>query len=44
MAVDSRHGPKLGCHEAKAFTILEAEAEPKALTLFSLEAKAFVLV
>ncbi len=34
MAVNSRHGPKPGCHEA--------EAKPKALTLLSLEAEALV--
>ncbi len=34
----SRHGPKPGCQEAEAFSILEAEAE--ALNLFKLEAKA----
>ncbi len=31
-----RHGPKPGCQEAEAFSILEAEA----LTLFRLEAEA----
>ena len=35
-----RHGPKPGCHEAEAFTILEAEAS----TLFNLEAEAEALV
>ncbi len=34
-----RHGPKLGCQEAEAFSILEAEA----LTLFKLEAEALVM-
>ncbi len=33
-----RHGPKLGCQEAEAFTILEAQA----LTLVNLEAEALV--
>ena len=32
----NRHGPKPGCHEAEAFSMLEAEA----LTHFSLEAEA----
>ncbi len=32
----TRHGPKPGCQEAKAFSILEAEV----LTLFKLEAEA----
>ena len=36
------HGPKPGCQEAEAFSILEAET--KALTQFSLEAEAEALV
>ncbi len=36
-----RHGPKPGCLEAEAFSILEAEAE--AFTLFKLEAEAEAL-
>ncbi len=37
-----RHGPKPGCQEAEAFSILEAEAE--AFTLFKLEAEAEALL
>ncbi len=36
----SRHGPKPGCQEAEAFSILEAEA----LTHFKLEAEAEAVV
>ncbi len=40
--VETRRGPKPGCHEAEAFTTLEAKAE--ALTLVNLEAEAEALV
>ncbi len=35
----SRHGPKPGCQEAEAFTILEAEA----VTFVNLEAEALLM-
>ena len=38
LEVTFRHGPKLGSHEAEAFTKLEAEA--KAFTHINLEAEA----
>ena len=39
-----RHGPKPGCQEAEAFSILGAKAEAKALTVFKSEAEAEALV